>query len=163
MNQGKESLESRLDTFKELNEANSADDGRRVELSYDSEKESALNMLRQQIIEGAVERYQLMVLEKMVESDFTIDHVGTMVDELGCEIGYIFLKSAYLAEPGGQLLTGIFVTRISGDSRAFLHYARQQLEGGGVLSEEEKKVCLRNIEAACILREEERVGQRPEH
>lgn len=126
-------------------------------------KESALDMLRQQRAEGAAERWQLMALEKMVKSDFTIDHVGTMVDELGCEIGYIFLKSAYLAEPSGQLLAGVFVTRISGDSRDFLHYARQQLEGSSVLSEEEKKVCLRNIEAACVLRKNERIGQRSEH
>lgn len=129
----------------------------------DQKKESTLNVLRQQHTEGAVERWQLMVLEKLVESDFAIDHVGTMVDEFGCKFGYIFLKSAYLAEPGSKLLAGVFTTRISGDGRTFLHYASEQFEGGGVLGEEEKEMCLRNIEAAGILRLNERISQRAEH
>ena len=126
-------------------------------------KEKVLAALREQRCEGAIQRLELRVLEMMVESEFASDHVGTLVDERGVQFGYIFLQSAYFPELSGELFSGIFVTRIFGSDASFLGYARQQLEHVAVLDEEQKKVCLCNIEAAAVLRTGKGIGERLEH
>lgn len=126
-------------------------------------KEKVLTLLRQQQGKDAIERLEMKVLKMMVESEFASDHVGTMVDELGVQFGYIFLQSAYFPELSGELFSGIFVTRIFGSDASFLGYARQQLEHVAVLDEEQKKVCLRNIQTAAVLRMDKGVGEGLEH
>ena len=102
-----------------------------------------------------MEARQRDVLARLIESEFSGELFGTMIDEDGGAFGYVFAKGAYLPELSGGLLSGILVTRLTGDETVFRAYLRHQPEGVMVLDEEEKELCLHNIETALVLRERE--------
>lgn len=126
-------------------------------------KQKVLDRLRQQQGKDEMEKLQLQVLEKVIESGFSSNAIGTMVDQFGVKFGYIFLQSAYFPELSGELLTGVLVMRLQETEAGFVKYARKQLEHVEVLDEEQKEVCLSNIEAAMILRENESIRKGLEH
>lgn len=103
-----------------------------------------------------IEARQRDALAQQIESEFAGELFGTTIDEHGGAFGYVIAKNAYLPELSGGPLSGVFVTRLTGDEAVFRAYLRHQPEGVMVLDEKEKELCFHNIEAALLLGESKR-------
>lgn len=118
-----------------------------------SRTEQILERLRRWPCRDEIEVRQRDVLARQIESEFAGELCGTMADEDGSTIGYVIAKSAYLPKLSGSPLSGVFVTRLTWNEAVFRAYLRQQPKRIIVLDEEEKELCLHNIEAALVLGE----------
>ena len=100
-------------------------------------KEKALALLREQRCESRWEKDYQLVLTKLVESDLTMDLVGTIRDEAGQMIMYIINKQALLSEFCGGVFSYLVANRICGVDRALALYMMHKKERiGGFLKEE---------------------------
>lgn len=119
---------------------------------------SVLAALRNRHCEDGIEKIQKMMLEKLVESEFSIDLIGTVTDEVGKPIVYIFSKEALLSEFFGGKMSCVMVYRTERIDAATRLYFAHQLKRIGKLSEDEKELALNRIVNALLIGENERVG-----
>ena len=134
--------EKRLDAFEALVKASSG-------------KERALALLREQRCESNWEKDMQLVLTKLVESDLTIDLVGTISDEVGQLIMYIINKQALLSEFCGGVFSYIVVNRISGVDQALALYMAHKLERAGTFLEEELELGYERIIHSLLVSEDQ--------
>lgn len=118
-------------------------------------KEKALTLLREQQAESNWEKDAKFVLTKLVESDLTIDLVGTVTDEFGQLIMYVINKQALLSEFCGGVFSYIVVNRISGVDRALALYMAHQKERIGRFLQEELELAYEHIVNSLLMSEDQ--------
>ena len=118
-------------------------------------KEKALTLLREQRAESNWEKDAKFVLTKLVESDLTIDLVGTVTDEFGQLIMYVINKQALLSEFCGGVFSYIVVNRISGVDRALALYMAHQKERIGRFLQEELELAYEHIVNSLLMSEDQ--------
>lgn len=120
-----------------------------------SQKEKALTLLREQQCECRWERDVQLVLSKLLESDLTIDLVGTITDEFGHQIMYIVNKQALLSEFCGGVFSYIVTNRISGVDRPLALYMAHQKERIGRFLQEELELAYEHIINSLLMSKDE--------
>ena len=110
--------------------------------------EKILAALRETPCEDDIQRLQKQVLVKLIESGFTTKLAGTETDEVFGLFAYMILKGAMLLEIGSSPIEGILILRMTGPDAMMDAYLVHQLECLGVFSDDEKELCLDNIEKA---------------
>ena len=113
-------------------------------------KEKILADLMAQKCENRNEEMSKRVLTKLIESDFGIDLAGTETDETGSLFGYVIHKPTMLEKFSGGLFVGILVFPLQVSDSITLAYIGEQLERIEVFGDDEKELCLNNIEQTLI-------------
>ena len=118
-------------------------------------KEKALALLREQQCECRWEKDAQIVLTKLVESDLSIDLVGTVTDESGQLIMYIINKQALLSEFCGGVFSYLVINRISGVDRSLALYMAHQKERIGRFLQEELELGYEHIINSLLMSEDQ--------
>ena len=118
-------------------------------------KEKVLAALREQQCECRWEKDMQLVLTKLVESDLTIDLVGTISDEAGQMIMYIINKHALLSEFCGGVFSYLVVNRICGVDRALALYMTHEKERIGGFLKEELELAYEHIINSLLMSEDQ--------
>ena len=120
-----------------------------------SQKEKALALLRERQCEDKWEQDDRLVLTKLIESDLTIDLVGTITDEFGHLIMYVINKQALLSEFCGGVFSYIVTNRISGVDRSLALYMAHQKERIGRFLQEELELAYEHIINSLLMSEDQ--------
>lgn len=115
-----------------------------------NKKEKILADLMAQKCKNRNEKMSKRILTKLIESDFGIDLAGTEADEAGGLFGYVIHKPTMLEEFGGGLFVGILVFPLEVSDSVTLTYMREQFECVEIFNDDEKELCLNNVEQALI-------------
>lgn len=118
-------------------------------------KEKVLTLLREQQCEYGWEQDIRLVLTKLVESDLSIDLVGTVTDEAGQLIMYIINKQTLLSEFCGGVFSYIVTNRISGVDRPLALYMAHQKERIGRFLQEELELVYEHIINSLLMSEDQ--------
>lgn len=111
-------------------------------------REKVLAKLLEQKSENQIERISNLVLVKLIESDFGIDLAGAITDETGSLFGYVIHKPTMLKEFDSGIFAGILVFCLEVSDTVSAAYLGGKLESLKVFNEDEKELCLNNIEQA---------------
>lgn len=122
-------------------------------------REKALALLREQQCEYEWEKDVRLVLQKLLESELTIDLVGTIIDEAGHLIMYAINKQALLSEFCGGVLSYVAVHRIAGVDCALALYMAHQQERIGRFLQEELEFAYERIVNSLLAGKGERFGE----
>ena len=122
-------------------------------------KEKALALLREQQCESKWEKDARLVLTKLVETDLTIDLVGTITDEAGQLIMYIINKQALLSEFCGGVFSYLVVNRIERVDRALGLYMAHQKERIGAFLQEELELGYEHIIHSLLASEDQSLSE----
>ena len=126
---------------------------------HDDLKQKVLALLREQQSKNRNESAALRVLEMLVESELTIDLVGTITDEVGELFFYILRKEALLTEFSGGIFSFLTVHRIRRVDPAFALYMAHKKERVCAFLQEELELAYKRILHALLMRENEGVGE----
>ena len=124
-----------------------------------TKKERILAELRKRPREEGIAGIQQKLVERLIESDFTLDLIGTEVDERGSLFMYCFSKTAILAEDFSCDPSCVLVSRIFGFTSVLRAYMLSELERIAKISEDEKELVLDRLVHTLTAGENEDIGQ----
>lgn len=106
-----------------------------------------------------ITKMRVSILKLAVESGFSCDKVGAVVDKSGELYMYCIATGGFLTKIVGSPLTHISVHRIYAIERQTLAYIRKSAQQLDVLSDDQKQFCIDNIKQALALSENQKIRE----